>query len=164
MSQETCTVFSKLNNVLVFNHVYDDGTPYNLAFLPDYNFNVDARRFTHLKSHPVLKMYLDQGTITMVTDIKAKIEGQENGLNLVDTALKEGAVVTDNKVVESKAVIAYLPTKDRLLGYHGVTKVIANRILSAMPDGGWKSKADFLADPKVAAFEIDWSSENLKPS
>lgn len=162
--KETCTVFSKLNNVLVFNHVSDDGTPYNLTFLPDYNFNVDARRFAHLKSHPVLKTYLDQGTITMVTDIKAKIEGQENGLNIVDTTLKEGAVVTDNKVVESSAAIAYLPTKDRLLGYHGVTKVIANRILAAMPDGGWGSKADFLADPKVAAFEIDWSSENLKPS
>ncbi len=162
MSKEICTVFSKFKNVVVFNHVFEDGTPYNVTILPDYNFKVDAQKFEHLKSHPVMQTYLDRGTLMKVTDIKAKIEGQENGLNIVDTALKEGAVVTDSKVVESSEAIAYIPTKDRLLGYHGVTKVIANRILASMPDGGWKSKADFLADPKVAAFEIDWASSNLK--
>jgi hypothetical protein len=158
------TIFSKLANVLVINEVDGEGNPVSLAILPDYNFNVDETKFELIKRHPIIKQYLKEQILNIVSNLNANIVGIENGLKIVDTKLKEGAVVTDNSVVNSSSLPKFVPTKDRLLAYHGVTKVIANRILNAMPDGGWNSKSEFLTDPKVSALEIDWGSDNEKPS
>jgi hypothetical protein len=164
MKKEICTVFSSLNYPLIVEDLEENGRPFKLTLLPDYNFNVDSKLMEKAKKHPVIQQYILDGLIKPGVAIDAQIKGQENGLNIVDTPLKEGAIVTNNDVVNSSESPKYAPTKDRLISYHGVTKVIANRMLASMPSGGWTSKAAFLSDPNISKFEIDWSEENLKAS
>lgn len=160
--KDLCTVFSKLSNSLNIQHVDDQGNLVNLTILPDYNINLDARKFAVIKKHPAIQYFLETGQLQEVAHINPKIAGEAKGLNVVDTNLKETAMVVDQNLVYDHN-IKFKPTKDKLTSYHGVTPAIATKLLENMPEGGWQDKKSFLNDPNVSQLEIDWNPSNLKP-
>lgn len=159
---EFCTVFSSLRNSLNIEHIDRQGKLVKLTLLPDYNINIDAKKYAVIREHPAVKMFLAKGDLVEVAHLNEKIRGKALGLDVVDTALKEEAIVVDQNLVYDTQ-IKFKPSKDKLTSYHGVTPAIASKMLQAMPGGGWQSKKEFLADPNITKHEIDWGSDNLKP-
>lgn len=120
--------------------------------------------FALIKNHPLFVQLAKKGQFQVLQREDLKITGAtKNGLLMVDDPIfGEGLTVVDYEQAHKKNK-AYVPSKDFLMQFKGVGKTTAEKILNAMPDGGWK---DFTAMKSAVnqlpgCGDIDWSETKL---